>query len=109
MKSFYLTLISGSNQVDYNNTAAKFTNKLPIPLELGDDVEFGICELSYKRQINNIPFIKHGLILFDHFFEVHRKEYGGSSDRVYYGNIEKYDIKEGWYKDEDDLCSYFVC
>ena len=103
MKSFYLTLISGSNQEQYNNSSANFTNKLPVPLDLNDNIEFGICELSYQHRMNNIPHISGAMQLFDHYHERQTLTSDGEP-RSYYGEFHNIDFLSGWYANEDDLC-----
>ena len=96
MKSFYLTLISGSNQEQYNNSSANFTNKLPVPLDLNDNIEFGICELSYQHRMNNIPHNSGAMQLFDHYHERQTLTSDGEP-RSYYGDFHNIDFLSGWY------------
>ena len=91
MKSFYVTLISGSSSHLYSNTSSKFINKLPIPLELHDNIEFGICELSYKMSMNNIPFMQEAMNIMDHSYC--KPE---SSKTIFH----KIHIPEGFYESE---------
>ena len=97
MASYYLTLISGANQHDFNNTSSKFRNKLPVALEMHKDMEFGICELSYVPYINNVSTIKRGLSVFDYLWSWGELE-GGKAGK--YGKPMDIDIKEGYYANE---------
>ena len=93
-------MVSGSNELEYGNTPSKFVNKLPIPLELSDNMEMGICELSYLSCQNNIDQIIGALTVFDHLYEFN---FSGSSECLY-GRMFNFDLAKGYYANENELC-----
>ena len=103
MKSFYVTLVSGSSQHLYPNTASKFTNNLVSPLALEEGVEFGICEISYIRNMNNID-ITDGWAgsVFDHLYENNIQSNGVKS--TMYGKYFPLKIKSGIYESHEEIC-----
>ena len=118
MKSFYLTLVSGACQTQFSNTASKFTNKIPVPLDFEDNVEFGICELSYKKRVNNMKSIKSGFGFYDHLYKTETKPPNDRSFNiiasdphstsevtldVQYGKFYYFDVAEACYENEDEL------
>ena len=55
MSHFYLTLPSNSSMGCYpDNTAARFTTKLPTSIDLSGDWEVALAEITYPREIYNI-------------------------------------------------------
>ena len=103
MISYYLTLISGANQIDFDNTSSKFRNKLPLAIDFQKETEFGICEISYVPYINNIPLIEKGLSVFDFLWTW--DETNGEKAGMY-GKPFDIDIGEGYYANELILCQY---
>ena len=104
MTSYYVTLISGASAHQYENTSSKFINKLPIPLQLDEDMEFGICELSYVRNMNNIEYMTDGLVVYDF---LHKQDITSTSGEIIdsrYGKYYNFDIMKGYYKNQIMLC-----
>lgn len=101
MGSYYLTLISGSNREKYDNTSSKFINQLPMPLDLDSNTEFGLCEISYIPNINNIDNIQKSFSIFD-FEHLHTE--GPYKNKL--GNPHWFDIEAGYFRDEIIFCQY---
>ena len=96
---FFITLVSGSNELQYKNTSSRFTNQLPIPLDLDDDIEFGVCELSYIKCIDNIETIPDAIMIFDHLYELITE---GEDDPLF-GKTLYIDLPRGYYANEHEL------
>ena len=102
MTNYYVTLLSGASAQQYENTSNKFTNKLPIPLQLDDDnMEFGLCELSYVRNFDNVEYIKNGLAIFDF---LNKNEINDNILEVTFGQIYSCNILKGYYKNPNAIC-----
>ena len=55
MSRFYLTLPSNSSMDYYpNNTVAQYTTKLNRVIELDDDWEIGLTEISIPSHVHNV-------------------------------------------------------
>ena len=85
MKDFFVILTSGSNQEKYQNNPSKFRNDLPVPLELKDGWEFGVCQMSFVPDIDNIKNVKGALHFYDHLHEWIIQDYNVETGVKLYG------------------------
>ena len=99
----YITLVSGSNELEYGNTPSKFINKLPLALDFDENIEMGLCELSYTCCQNNIDYIRTGLMVYDHLYEL--KLADDQEPRYLYGEMFFFDVEKGYYANEHELCN----
>ena len=102
MTSYYVTLISGASNSLYVNTPSRFTNKMPIPLTLSEDIEFGICELSYVRNFDNIEYLEGGMSVYDFFYK--KEDKSGELTDILFGALYSFDIVNGYYENANELC-----
>src|SRR6266481_686187 len=54
MDEFYVTLLSNSNSIYFENTSANFKIKLPKPLLITDKWVMGLADISYTYRWYNI-------------------------------------------------------
>lgn len=103
MDDFYLTVISGCNQIQFENTPSDFTNRLPKPLDLPGNMTFGISEISYVPVCNNFLELKYGFSVFDFLHEIKPWVEGSP---VLWGETFTYAFEGGYMKSEKAICSY---
>lgn len=88
-ESFYVTLLSDAS-MDYHpqNTPSNFINKLARTIDLPENMEVGLAEMSYIKSFDNVYIQKGSLQVFDFLY---RYKNG------YWGEMFDCDIPEGYY------------
>ena len=88
-ESFYLTLLSDASMDHYpKNTPSNFTNKLIRTVDLPEDMEVALVEMSYVKTFNNVTIAKGSLQVFDFLY---RQKNG------YFGEMFDCEIPQGYY------------
>ena len=103
MGDMYLTLVSGSSQLQFENTSSDFTNRLPQPLDLSGNMTFGLSEISYIPICNNFLQVEHGFSVFDFLYEIESSIEGLP---VLWGETFIYAFEGGYMESEKAICTY---